>query len=62
MLPLLAGIAVGAGAVVAVNNRKELKEKISSSAKALKETVVEKTKSATSKKDDTEKVEKKEDE
>jgi hypothetical protein len=40
MLPLLTGIAVGAGAVVAINNRKELKEKISSGASSVKETAV----------------------
>ena len=52
MLPLLAGIAVGAGAVIAYNNKEELKAKIVSGASGIKETttkakdvVVEKAKS-----------------
>lgn len=70
MLPLLAGIAVGAGAVVAVNNHKELKEKITTGAKTVKDTavkakdtVVEKVDCLTSKKDtkDTETIEDKDD-
>ncbi len=51
MLPLLAGIAVGAGAVVAVNNNKKLKEKISSGAKTVAQKAKD-TKEAVSKKVD----------
>lgn len=40
MLPLLAGIAVGAGAVVAINNHKELKEKFTSGAKVVQDTAI----------------------
>ena len=38
MLPLLAGIAVGAGAVIAYNNKEELKAKIVSGVSGVKET------------------------
>jgi len=37
MLPLIAGIVVGAVAVVAVNNRKEIKEKVIVGATKVKE-------------------------
>ncbi len=69
MLPLLAGIAIGAGAVVAINNREELKEKIANGAKVVQETaskakdsVVEKAKSVTSKKETSIKTTKQKDE
>ena len=39
MLPLLLGVAVGAGAVVAVNNNKEIKEKVVSGATVVKDNV-----------------------
>ena len=37
MLPLILGIAAGAGAVVAVNNRKEIKEKVAEGAEKVKD-------------------------
>jgi len=37
MLPLIAGIAAGAVAVVAINNRKEIKEKVIEGATKVKE-------------------------
>ena len=37
MLPLIAGIAIGAAAVVAVNNRKEIKKKVAQGATIVKE-------------------------
>jgi len=37
MLPLLAGIVVGAGAVIAYNNKEKLKAKIVDGASAVKE-------------------------
>ena len=59
MLPLLAGIVVGAGAVIAYNNKEELKAKIADGASTVKEkatkakdTVAKKVKPATSKKVD----------
>ena len=56
MLPLLAGIAVGAGAIVAINNREELKEKITSGAKTAKGSVVEAKKTVVEKVKDVKKT------
>jgi len=41
MLPFIAGIALGAVAVVAVNNRKEIKEKVIVGATKVKETAID---------------------
>jgi len=41
MLPFIFGIAAGAGAVVAVNNRKEIKEKVAEGAGKAKEIAAE---------------------
>jgi len=64
MLPFIAGIAAGAVAVVAVNNKKEIKEKVITSAKKVKEkaceakdTIKEKVKNLKNKKEEVQKVE-----
>jgi len=49
MLPLIAGIVVGAVAVVAVNNRKEIKEKVIEGASLAKEKALDVQKTVTTK-------------
>ena len=64
MLPFIAGIAAGAVAVVAVNNKKEIKEKVITSAKKVKEkaceakdTIKVKVKNLKNKKEEVQKIE-----
>lgn len=49
MLPLIAGIVVGAVAVVAVNNRKEIKEKVIEGASIVKDKAIDVQKTVTTK-------------
>jgi len=49
MLPLIAGIVVGAVAVVAVNNRKEIKEKVIEGATIAKAKAIDVQKTVTTK-------------
>ena len=49
MLPLIAGIAVGAVAVIAVNNRKEIKEKVIAGAEIVKEKAIDVKQNVTTK-------------
>jgi len=49
MLPLIAGIVVGAAAVVAVNNRKEIKEKVIEGATIAKAKAIDVQKTVTTK-------------